>query len=253
MRRWLLGILSVLFIISGCRQASLMECPHYSKRDCVVSHKAYTLCYNSISNTSDWVAYELTREETLGEWPRTNDFRPDPDVPESQVENTDYKGSGWHRGHLAPAGDMKWDSTAMSESFFFTNICPQHHDLNQGVWQQLENKVRKWAVEYGTIYVCCGPIYSSDSLPHRLGASEVWIPDYYYKALLVPTGESYSAIAFIMRNGAGYQDLSTCACTIDMLEEILGLNLFCSLKNAIEKEIEATIRWEDWGLNKPVN
>jgi len=228
-----------------------MECPATTKNDKVVYHKGYTLCFNPITHTSDWVAYELTLEETLGEWPRVNDFRPDPDVEELQAEYGDYRGSGWHRGHLAPAGDMKWDSIAMSESFFYTNICPQSHDLNQGVWQKLENRVRKWAKQYGRVYVCCGPIYTTYQ-NGTLAETGVMIPDAYYKALLIPKDYAFSAIAFVMHNKPGKQTLSECACTVDELETIINKDLFCTLENSVEKSVEATINWKDWGIEPPV-
>lgn len=252
MKHRCLVVLLIGLFFSGCAchiNAVLMECPSISKYDNVVYHKGYTLCYNSYSHASDWVAYELTAEETKGTWPRSNDFRRDPDVRDIQAEHSDYKGTGWHRGHLAPAGDMKWDSIAMSESFYYTNICPQTHELNQGCWQSLENKVRKWAEKYGRIYVCCGPIYTSYQ-NGTIGATNVMVPDYYYKALLIPIHDSFSAIAFVMENGTSDQDLTRCACTIDELERVLDRDLFCLLENSQEKYIESIINWGDWGLAK---
>ena len=240
-----------LFIGCTCHcNAVLLECPSIGKYDNVVYHKGYTLCYNSYTHASDWVAYELTAEETKGTWPRSNDFRRDPSIQDIQAEHSDYRGTGWHRGHLAPAGDMKWDSVTMSESFYYTNICPQTHELNQGCWQLLENKVRKWAEKYEKIYVCCGPIYTTCQ-NGAIGNTNVLIPDYYFKALLIPVNETYSAIAFIMENETDKQDLSLCACTIDELESILNKDLFCLLDNSLEKRIESVIVWDDWGLKQP--
>ena len=253
MKTYALGLLLIFTWLSRCScqcVAHLMECPSIGKEEEVVYHHGYTLCFNQNTHASDWVAYELTKEELKGNWPRTNDFMADPDIQGYQATYYDYKGSGWHRGHLAPAGDMKWDSIAMSESFYYTNICPQHRDLNQGVWQSLENKVRKWAKQYGQIYVCCGPIYTSHQ-NGTLGTTNVMIPDAYFKALLIPKGQSYSAIAFIMENGPGTQELSSCARTVDELEKLLKKDFFCSLENSLEKNIESSISWDDWGLPNP--
>ncbi len=243
-------LIPFLFGVACHSNTTLMECPSINKYDNVVYHKGYTLCYNSYTHASDWVAYELTAEEASGLWPRSNDFRRDPNVQDIQAEHSDYKGTGWHRGHLAPAGDMKWDSTAMSESFYYTNICPQTQELNQGVWQSLENKVRKWAQKYGRIYVCCGPIYTTYQ-NGTIGATNVMVPDYYYKALMIPVNGTYSAIAFMTKNSKEKQDLSLCACTIDELEKVINRDLFCLLNNSLEKKVESTIVWNDWGIDKP--
>lgn len=253
MNRFLTFLCLLSVFLSGCAchcNAQLLECPSVDKYDYVIHHKGYTLSFNQVTHASDWVAYELTKEELDGNWPRSNDFRSDPDIQGYQAENSDYKGSGWHRGHLAPAGDMKWDSVAMSESFYYTNICPQHQDLNQGIWQSLENNVRKWAKKYGRIYVCCGPIYTTNQ-NGNIGKSCVMVPDYYFKALLIPKDQSFSAIAFMMQNGPGNQSLRSCACTVDELERVLKRDLFCTLDNSMEKLVEATIVWDDWGLTEP--
>lgn len=248
-------ILYIAFLslfVSGCAchcRIPLTECPSTTRHEQVVYHKGYTLCFNPNTHASDWVAYELTQEETLGEWPRSDDFRHDPDIQEQQASHSDYRGTGWHRGHLAPAGDMKWDSVAMSESFFYTNICPQSHALNQGPWQRLENKVRLWAKQYGSVYVCCGPIYTTNH-NGTLGQTQVMVPDQYYKALLIHNDSVCSAIAFIMDNGTEKQSLEQCACTVDELEQVIGRDLFCPLEKSIEETVESTINWDDWGMKK---
>lgn len=57
---------------------------------------------------------------------------------------------------MCPAADNKWDKQAMRESFYMTNICPQHHNLNRGDWKELEDDCRRWVEESGTIYIACG-------------------------------------------------------------------------------------------------
>ena len=64
-------------------------------------------------------------------------------------------------GHLAPAGDMKWSKKAMSESFLLSNITPQHPDFNRGIWLDLEELSRKWALYYGSLLIAAGPLYDN--------------------------------------------------------------------------------------------
>jgi len=214
----------------------------------IIFHSAYTVSYNPKTLIANWVAYELTAEETDGPWTRKGlRFMPDPDCKSKQADNNDYRNSGYSRGHLAPAGDMKWDSVAMLESFYFTNCIPQDKELNNGRWNQLEMKVRTWANRYGRVYVVCGPAFlNTDTL--RIGHNKVAVPDACFKALLIPTSTSYSAIAFVMRNGEEKRNMKECSCTIDQLETLLNLDLFHNLPDRIETEVESTVCWPDWNL-----
>ncbi len=163
-----------------------LEHPKLNKFENVLSHSAYTVSYNPSTLTANWVAYELTADETDGPWSRKGlRFMPDPDYNGPQPDNDDYRNSGFARGHLAPAGDMKWDSLAMVESFYFTNCIPQETKFNNGKWNQLEEKTRRWAKQYGKVYIVCGPAYlNEDTL--RIGHNGVAVPDACFKALLVP-------------------------------------------------------------------
>ena len=208
----------------------------------------YTLSYNPNTLIANWVAYELTAEETDGPWQRRRlRFMSDPDCLSGQADNDDYRNSGYSRGHLAPAGDMKWDSVAMLESFYFTNCIPQDEALNNGRWNQLEMKARALARDYGSVYVICGPVfYNPDTL--RIGHHQVAVPDACFKALLISKEDGYSAIAFLMRNGGEDRSLKECGCTVDEIEARLGLDLFCNLPDDVEEAVESKVTWDDWGL-----
>ena len=113
----------------------------------LVTHLGYSLSYNEKHEQANWVFYELTIDEVLGSIKRKDQFRADPNIKTGSASLSDYKRSGYDRGHLAPAADMKWSSKAMSESFFMSNMSPQTPSFNRGIWKKLENLVRKWAVE----------------------------------------------------------------------------------------------------------
>ena len=233
-------------LISSERQS--IELPQSTFSENIIRHSAYAISFNPKTLIPNWVAYELTADETDGPWTRKgHNFMPDPDYNGIQPDHNDYKGSGYSRGHLAPAGDMKWDSLAMVESFYFTNCIPQDKELNNGRWNQLEMKVRTWAKEYGQVYIVCGPAFLNiDTL--RIGHNRVAVPDACFKALLIPTSTSYSAIAFVMRNGEEKRNLKECSCTIDQLETLLGLDLFYNLPDRVETGVESSICWYNWGL-----
>lgn len=112
----------------------------------VIRHEGYTVSYNSDYKIANWVAYELTAEEAKSKkTERSNKFVPDPMVKGATATNEDYTRTGYDRGHMAPAGDMKWSAKAMRESFYFSNICPQKPALNRGIWKELEEQSRLWA------------------------------------------------------------------------------------------------------------
>lgn len=243
-------------VLFGCRPShhhrifhpTLLEIPLKHDGDELIFHSAYTLSYNSITLIPNWVAYELTGDETDGPWSRKGlRFTTDPDCTSKQADNDDYRNSGYSRGHLAPAGDMKWDSLAMVESFYFTNCFPQDKALNNGRWNQLEMKTRALAKDYGKVFVVCGPAFlNADTL--RIGRNGVAVPDACFKALLIPKGKDYSAIAFLMRNGGEDRTLKECACTVDEIEAVLTLDLFCNLPDDVEEAIECQVTWDDWGI-----
>ncbi len=207
-----------------------------------LTYEGYEVVLNEKMRIPEWVAYELTDREVEGTNPRANHFRTDPDFKGAQADDNDYRNSGWDRGHMAPAADMKLTDRMMRESFYFTNICPQNHNLNSGDWKALEELVRSLATRYSKVYVTCGPIVT-DNKYGKIGPNQVTVPDAFYKVLLVLTDSGYECIGFIMENKAGHKPLESYAVTVDEVESITGLDFFPALPDDIESEIESTY----WG------
>ncbi|MDY4149377.1 MAG: DNA/RNA non-specific endonuclease [Paludibacteraceae bacterium] len=213
----------------------------------IIEHIGYTVSYNHDWLLPNWVAYELTSAEVDGEEQRTNKFLPDPQVIGSPVVTQDYKGSGYDRGHMAPAADMKWSAQAMRESFYMTNICPQNHNNNAGDWKSLEELARDWADKYGSIYICVGPIVPEH--PQYIGNErQIAVPSAFYKAFLRRKGDSWTAIGFMMPNAAGSRPLMTYMQTINDLEEITSIDFFPNLPDSIEEQAESDYTISDWSL-----
>lgn len=212
----------------------------HTREEIIVRHTGFTLSYNPEMLTPNWVAWELNRSETEGEEGRENKFSPDPDLPEPRVTHRDYSNSGYDRGHMAPAADMKWSEQSMKESFYTSNICPQNRKLNRDDWKDLENACRDWAQTYGTIYIACGPIYDS-ATPQRIGEHGVAVPDRFYKVVLVYNRKKPFTLAFLFKNEAHHQALSKYQTTVDQVEEITGYDFFAKLPDGIEKQIESVV------------
>ena len=212
----------------------------------IIRHKGYTLSYNNEWRLANWVGYELTRDETDGSVERTDWFDEDPMVKGVKVRHADYTHSGFDRGHMAPAADMKWDKQAMVESFYMSNICPQVHALNAGLWNTLENRVRTWARRDSAIVVVCGPIVPREYM--TIGENRVAVPEYFYKAIVSPYSTSPQGVAFIMPNEDIDEPLYKYAVTIDSVETVTGIDFFYNLPDSLENYIEQNINLKSWQL-----
>ena len=206
----------------------------------IITHTGYTVSYNHHYKTPNWVAWELTRQETTGEEGRTNQFLPDPSLPEPRVETSDYTHSGYDRGHMAPAADMKWSKQAMKESFYMSNICPQNRKLNRDDWGDLEEKCREWAKKYGRVYIACGPIYDKAS-PKRIGKHQVAVPDRFFKVVLIYNWKNPIAMGFLFENKAHHQNLKNYMVKVDQVEEETGLDFFSKVPDEVENRIESIV------------
>ena len=230
------------------RHSSGLEIPAYNKDAFIIYYTGYTVCYDEANKIPLWVAYELTSEEANGTIGRNGkNFRPDEKLNAVQADNYDYRGSGWSRGHMAPAGDFKWDEQAMWDTFYYTNCCPQDEKMNNGSWNVLENKVRSWACHFGNVYVITGPIIGKN-LNGKIGVHQITVPDAFFKALLVNSDGEYHGIAFIMQNNSITQPLNESYLSINTLEMESGIDFFPELDDANEERIEDTPEPTFWGI-----
>ncbi len=213
----------------------------------ILRRTGYTASYNSDRRVPNWVAWHLTPNRLTGEAKRNGAaFHEDEDVPEPRAVNFDYVRSGYDRGHMCPAGDNKWSAVAMDESFLFTNICPQAPSLNRGDWNEMEQVCRKWAKQYGNLYIVCGPIFYKGKTK-TIGANKVAVPNAFFKVVLCMKGEP-KAIGFIYKNADGNRPKGDYANSVDEVERITGIDFFPSLPDNIEKKVEAECNPDDWEL-----
>lgn len=214
----------------------------------VIRHEGYTVSYNSDYRIANWVAYELTAEEVaLKQATRSNKFVPDPAVKGATATNEDYTRTGYDRGHLAPAGDMRWSLKAMRESFYLSNICPQKPGLNRGIWKDLEEQCRLWAKENGALLVTCGPVIRPQM--RRMGKNGVGVPDRFYKVLCTIVDGNYEGVAFLFDNrDYGKTTLPSLMLPIDRVERETGIDFFPDLPDSIEARMEAKVNAAAWSF-----
>ncbi|MAQ70157.1 MAG: DNA/RNA endonuclease [Flavobacteriales bacterium] len=207
----------------------------------LVHHTYFSLSYVEKHEQPEWVFYEIKKEQILGVVDRKNNFRVDKAISTGSANLHDYRGSGYDRGHLAPAADFSFSNIAMSESFYMSNMSPQDPSFNRGIWKRLESLVRKWGAN-NNIYVVSGPILNDCSV--TIGESIVCVPKYFYKVIY--DSMEQRMIAFILPNEKGEKNIQEYVCSTDYLEQITNIDFFPILEDKIEHYLESDINKEKW-------
>ena len=215
----------------------------------VIQHEGYTVSYNADYRIANWVAYVLTDKEARSDKAeRQNKFVVDPLVKGASATNEDYTRTGYDRGHLAPAGDMKWSEKAMRESFYLSNITPQKPGLNRGIWKELEEQIRLWARENGAVLIATGPVIPDEEL-NRLGKNRVGVPRQFYKVLCMVVNNQLEGVGFLFENrDYGTTPLRQMMVPIDSVEQVTGIDFFPALPDDEERQMEATVHTDLWSF-----
>lgn len=210
----------------------------------IIKKKSYIASYNKDTKIANWVAWHLTSEHTEGSIGRGNMFHEDEEVPSPKATVEDYKGSGWSRGHMCPAGDNKWDAEAMYQSFSLINVCPQNASLNSGLWNSLEIDCRNWAKRFHDIYIICGPVFFQQN--HEvIGFNEIYVPEAFFKVVLCLNGKP-KGLGVIVKNTAGNKKKDIYYNSIDQVERITGMDFFPLLSDDVEDEVESNLDMDMW-------
>lgn len=218
----------------------------------ILRNEGYLLEYSEKLANPLWVTYQVT-EQRFKSGKRPSGFKTDWRSI-AGISHSDYTGSGYDRGHMAPNYLIasRYGRSAQQESFLMTNITPQKPNLNQKSWQRLEeiisNDFSQW---HGDFWVVTGPIF--DENPPTLKKSKVAIPKAFYKILIKPSSSEQPAIAlaFIFpQNAQAKADLMTFVTSIDDIEAQTGIDFFSKLEDEFEIRLEADIAPEAWQLQK---
>lgn len=210
--------------------------------DQVVDRRGYALGYVERHEQAAWVQYRFTAAENLARnAERSEDFREDPAIRTGSALLADYRGSGYDRGHLAPAADMKFDPAAMSESFFLSNMSPQDHDFNAGIWNDIEKFVRYTVNIEKSLVVVTGPVFADGD--GKIGRSGVTVPGAFYKIIYDETPPR-KMIAFIVPNRDSDAPISSFVVSVDEVERRTGLDFFSKVQDSTGLEARSNV--EDW-------
>ncbi len=233
---------------SGDTHAESTKVPDFfipsSTTGAVVKHHHYMLSYNERYEQSEWVAYTLNREHLTYEDRERPDFIEDPYVKSKSADWRNYRGSGYDRGHLCPAGDRRFSEQAYQETFYTSNISPQDREFNAGPWNDLEKQIRLWAKQYGEVYVATGGIL--DPALKTIGEEDVAVPAVFYKIVAKQRGSEIDIIAFMMPQDASRQSIKKYLVTVDQIEEQSGIDFFKELPEGSEANLEGEISSSAW-------
>jgi len=212
-----------------------------------IDERAFVLSYSPEKRVPNWVAWQLDRKY-LGHVHRRDDFRPDLALPArfNRVKDGDYSHSGYDRGHMCPSADRKDSVEDNSQTFLFTNIMPQLHELNAGPWERLENYARARVQEGAQLFVVAGGLFSA---PFPTIGNGVAVPAATFKIIVVlAPGEGVSAVdehtevlAVLMPNqrGVGDHEWTEYVTTVDAIEQASGYDFLNAVPERVQRVIEA--------------
>jgi len=213
----------------------------------IVIHDTYTLSYAEEYEQAEWVAYELKQNDISN----ANFVRPffieDKQVQTGSADWRNYKKSGYDKGHLCPAGDRKFSKKAFDETFLTSNISPQKHDFNDGIWNRLEQKIRYWATKYNGIYVVTGGVLESGLA--TIGNENVAVPKYFYKVVLDEDNGKFRMIGFLVPAVDSDKPLYEFVVSVDEIERRTGIDFFPKLGDTTENRLEKSSDYKSWSFN----
>jgi endonuclease G len=219
-----------------------------NRNNYLLARKQYALSYNDTEGRPNWVSWRLV-SENIGIEERGK-FQVDPALPESftRVTPTDYRGSGYDRGHMCPSGDRTASREDNDATFYMTNMVPQAADNNQKTWAALENDCRELANAGSVLYIVCGPEGKIGTVGR---STTISVPESTWKVVMVmprtAAGPSQVtaktrvfAISVPNRNGADIADGDWRKWRVPVrdIEKATGLNFFSRLPTTLQNTIE---------------
>ena len=213
----------------------------------ILENEGYVCGYSEALRSPVWVAYRLfdqVDEKTVGD--RPSDFEVDRRTI-AKVDSNEFTRSGYDRGHLAPNFGIArcYGREAQLGTFLMSNIIPQKHDMNAGVWRFLEERAAiNYPGRFGEVWVVTGPVFPAE--PKTIG-NGVPIPEACFKILVDETDGKVRAQALIVPQVANQKSsLNRYLVSIDEIEQRTGLDFFTELADSVEDDLEKRVTERPW-------
>ncbi len=197
-----------------------------------LSRSRFSLIYDCRLKQPAFVIEILRKEAFEGFASRKNmRFRSDPDLPKwVSSSDDDYKNSGYSRGHLSAAANHKCCRDSMKECFYLSNVSPQATRLNSGLWNDLEERTRKLALEHLKVMVISGPLFVpiKDKSGKKIvvyeviGENNVAVPSHFFKLIFI--GKEIEAYILPNRESIPKKPLHHFQTTIEKVRKLSGLH-----------------------------
>ncbi|WP_290702155.1 DNA/RNA non-specific endonuclease [Lacinutrix sp.] len=213
----------------------------------IVHHEGYSLSYSEPHEQAEWVAYELKKTHLSSTNFKRPYFEIDNAVKTKAAHWGNYKKSGYDKGHLCPAADRKYSKQAHDETFLTSNISPQKHDFNAGVWNRLEQKTRYWAGKYDGVFVVSGGVLKGNM--KTIGSEKVAVPNQFYKVIIDNNSGETKMLAFLIDHKESKAPLYKFVVSVDEVEALTGIDFFSELEDSKENRLESSSSYKNWSFN----
>ncbi len=228
----------------------------------IIKHYALVISYNEEHEQANWVAHKINKKIIDGNVSRTNNFRVDTLIASGSSEEKDYfiktklpsgkftyDGFGYDRGHLAPSADFKWSKTALSDSYFYSNMSPQLPEFNRKGWANIEGFLRSYVYENETdLLIVTGPFYNEIVNKSERSINNMSVPDYFFK--IAVDLKNMLGIGFLVPHEKLNSPIESYMVSIDSIEAFTGYDFNFQLTDSIEEKLEKEMELISWQNKK---
>lgn len=193
-----LFLVAIILLISAIWWPCLAQTKH---RHIWLHNKTYDVIYDPDYGCPIRVYWRLRPSDFAITRKRvTKNFKQDTRCPKPRVKDSDFRNSGYMRGHMCPAADRTATKAMMKETFMMSNVAPMTTILNCGAWATIESQTRKLAIKYDSVDIIVGAIFlGADSL--YIARGKVHVPSLFYRQ--VTKAQNDSVLAFWLVSQAG--------------------------------------------------
>lgn len=211
-------------------------------------NRGYSVGYDDALPSPRWSSYRVFPYKDV-HLDRPSTFKSDPRTS-ARVTTSEYVRSGYDRGHLSPnyAISVCYGEEAQKETFLLSNIVPQLHALNAGLWKDMEQRIMKRYVErYGTVWVQVGPVFTT---PSAKQVGRIPVPSSFWMVISEydEAHHGIRAIAYLVPHEERWRDaeLTRYVMSIRRVEELTGLDFFPKLPKPTQDRLESAPAARAW-------
>jgi endonuclease G len=212
-----------------------------------IDHKFFKVAYDPERRLARYVVYQLTAENLLKKpVTRKDKFIIDPFLKEKgfpYVKPTEYKSTGYDRGHLAPSADFAWSEESNDITFVMSNMVPQSPGLNRGAWKKLEEQVRKWACGEKKVSIITGPILKRGLT--KLKGGDLDVPQEFFKIVIDET-PPVKIVSFLYSQTDKGDVMAERMMPINRLEKLAGIAFNDEIPEFAGMEERAPAAADEW-------